>query len=133
MLDLCELRPDLEALPAGIETEIGERGINLSGGQKQRISIARALYSRSDIYLIDDSLSALDAHVGKKIMKNVFAGELKNKTRVLVTHYLNLLEEPSPIGKVILVKEGRIVQNGFIREINNTAEWRDFSSSKEDG
>ena len=66
-------------LPGGDQTEIGERGINLSGGQKQRVSIARAVYSRADIYIIDDCLSALDAHVGKKIYENVLRSELRRQ------------------------------------------------------
>lgn len=69
-------------------TEIGEKGINLSGGQRQRISIARAVYSRADIYLLDDSLSAVDAHVGKHIFDHVIGpkGILKTKARIFVTH-----------------------------------------------
>jgi ABC-type multidrug transport system fused ATPase/permease subunit len=61
----CRLVDDLETFAGGDLTEIGERGINLSGGQKQRVSLARAVYSDADIYLIDDALSALDAEVGK--------------------------------------------------------------------
>ena len=60
---------DLKEFHMGAETEIGERGVNLSGGQKARVSLARALYSDSDIYLLDDPLSAVDAHVGEKIFK----------------------------------------------------------------
>uniref|UniRef100_A0A914CYF4 ABC transmembrane type-1 domain-containing protein n=1 Tax=Acrobeloides nanus TaxID=290746 RepID=A0A914CYF4_9BILA len=71
VLEACSLAQDLESLPAGDATEIGEKGINLSGGQKQRVSLARALYSDSDIYLLDDSLAAVDAHVGKSIFENV--------------------------------------------------------------
>lgn len=71
----------LDILPAGDETEIGEKGINLSGGQRQRVSLARALYSEADIYLLDDPLSAVDAHVGAHIFKKALGpkGLLKNK------------------------------------------------------
>ena len=130
VLDICQLRPDLVTLKAGVQTEIGERGINLSGGQKQRISIARAVYSRSDIYLIDDSLSALDAYVGKKIMEDVFDGELSGTTRIMVTHYLNVLEDEETINRVVLIKEGKIIQDGKYSTIRNTDDWRDFSNAK---
>ncbi len=69
-------------------TEIGEKGVNLSGGQKQRVAIARAVYADADIYIIDDCLSALDAHVGLKIFQNVIKGLLKDKTVIFVTHAL---------------------------------------------
>jgi len=71
VLTACALKPDIEILPAGDQTEIGEKGINLSGGQKQRISLARAVYSQADIYILDDPLSAVDAHVGKHIFESV--------------------------------------------------------------
>ena len=71
ILEACALNADLDVLPGGDKTEIGENGINLSGGQKQRISLARAVYSDSEIYLFDDPLSAVDAHVGKHIFSNV--------------------------------------------------------------
>ena len=79
----CALVSDLEMLTGGDQIEIGEKGINLSGGQKQRVSLSRAVYSRSDIYLLDDPLSAVDAHVGKQIFERVIGpnGMLKNKTR----------------------------------------------------
>lgn len=67
VIQACALAPDLELLPGGILTEIGEKGINLSGGQKQRVSLARAAYSQADIYLLDDPLSAVDSHVGKHL------------------------------------------------------------------
>lgn len=71
MIDACCLRADLKLLRSGDLTEIGERGINLSGGQKQRVSLARAVYDRADVYLLDDPLSAVDAHVGKNLFENV--------------------------------------------------------------
>ncbi len=82
----CALVSDLEMLTGGDQIEIGEKGINLSGGQKQRVSLSRAVYSRSDIYLLDDPLSAVDAHVGKQIFERVIGpnGMLKNKTRLLL-------------------------------------------------
>ena len=70
----CALEPDIAVLPAGDATEIGERGINLSGGQKQRVSLARAAYQDADIYLLDDPLSAVDAHVGKHIFEQLLSG-----------------------------------------------------------
>jgi ABC-type multidrug transport system fused ATPase/permease subunit len=69
VLESCSLKKDLEILPFGDQTVIGERGINLSGGQKQRIQIARALYQDADIYLFDDPFSAVDAHTGSHLFK----------------------------------------------------------------
>ena len=73
VLESCALQRDLEQLPGGNETEIGEKGVNLSGGQKQRISLARAVYSASDVYLLDDPLSAVDSRVGKHLFENVIS------------------------------------------------------------
>lgn len=87
----CSLESDLEILPAGDKTEIGERGITLSGGQKARINLARAVYAEKDIILLDDVLSAVDARVGKHIMDSCILGLLKEKTRVLATHQLSLI------------------------------------------
>tara|TARA_B110000285_G_C15059384_1_gene581469 strand:+ start:892 stop:1098 length:207 start_codon:yes stop_codon:yes gene_type:complete len=67
VVNICELSRDLEILPSGDQTEIGEKGINLSGGQKARVSLARAVYAEKDIILMDDPISALDANVKKKI------------------------------------------------------------------
>ncbi|KAJ3092332.1 hypothetical protein HK102_008482 [Quaeritorhiza haematococci] len=102
-INACGLKPDLDMLPGGDMTEIGERGINLSGGQKQRINLARAVYSRADIYMFDDPLSAVDAHVGKHIFENVIGpkGLLKNKTRVFVTHAIHFLPETDHIMMMI--------------------------------
>ncbi|KAI4217682.1 MAG: hypothetical protein LQ351_000278 [Letrouitia transgressa] len=105
VIDACALRPDLEILPHGDQTEIGERGITVSGGQKQRLNIARAIYFDSDIVLMDDPLSAVDAHVGRHIFDNAICGLLKNKCRILATHQLHVL---SRCDRVIWMQEGRI-------------------------
>ncbi|PVD27621.1 hypothetical protein C0Q70_12787 [Pomacea canaliculata] len=111
VLRACALEPDLEILPAGDMTEIGERGINLSGGQKQRVSLARAVYSDSDIYLLDDPLSAVDSHVGKHIFTEVIGpnGLLRHKTRVLVTHGIHWLPM---VDEIIVLSDNGISEKG---------------------
>ncbi|KFV00461.1 Multidrug resistance-associated protein 6, partial [Pterocles gutturalis] len=81
VIDACALQPDLESFPAGRKSEIGEKGINISGGQKQRVNLARAVYQKASIYLLDDPLSAVDAHVGQHIFEHVLGpnGLLKDK------------------------------------------------------
>ncbi|XP_063967093.1 ATP-binding cassette sub-family C member 5-like [Lytechinus pictus] len=86
----CSLQPDFKIMTHGDGTEIGERGINLSGGQKQRISLARVLYSNRDIYLLDDPLSAVDAHVGQHIFTHCIKDAMKGKTTLFVTHQLQV-------------------------------------------
>jgi len=117
VLKICQLEHDLEMLAGGDQTEIGERGINLSGGQKQRIAIARAVYSDADIYLIDDCLSALDAHVGNLIFDQVLEKYLKNKTRIIATHYLHFLDK---LDEVILMDAGKIQAQGKFKDVQNT-------------
>jgi ABC-type multidrug transport system fused ATPase/permease subunit len=87
---MCSLRPDLAILPAGDQTEIGERGVNLSGGQRQRVSMARAVYRQADLYLLDDPLSAVDAHVGRHIFEKCIRDGLRGKTVLFVTHQLQV-------------------------------------------
>jgi ATP-binding cassette subfamily C (CFTR/MRP) protein 1 len=105
VVDACALRADLDMLPAGDKTEIGERGITVSGGQKQRMNIARAIYFNADIILMDDPLSAVDAHVGRHIMDNAICGLLKDKCRILATHQLHVLNR---CDRIIWVEEGRV-------------------------
>jgi ABC-type bacteriocin/lantibiotic exporter with double-glycine peptidase domain len=106
------LERDLEILPAGDSTEIGEKGINLSGGQKARVSLARAVYSEAEIILMDDPISALDANVKKKIFKEVFQGLLKNKTRILVTHAVDFLHLAD---RLVIMKDGKIQAQGTMQ------------------
>ncbi|KAK6135220.1 hypothetical protein DH2020_031028 [Rehmannia glutinosa] len=90
-LERCSLVKDLELLPYGDLTEIGERGVNLSGGQKQRIQLARALYNDADIYLLDDPFSAVDAHTAASLFYEYVMGALSEKTVLLVTHQVDFL------------------------------------------
>uniref|UniRef100_A0A8C4M9Q0 ATP-binding cassette sub-family C member 5 n=1 Tax=Equus asinus asinus TaxID=83772 RepID=A0A8C4M9Q0_EQUAS len=116
VLNSCCLRPDLAILPNSDLTEIGERGANLSGGQRQRISLARALYSDRDIYILDDPLSALDAHVGNHIFNSAIQKHLKSKTVLFVTHQLQYLAD---CDEVIFMKEGCITERGTHEELMN--------------
>ncbi|XP_049516423.1 ATP-binding cassette sub-family C member 3 [Dermacentor silvarum] len=103
----CQLVHDINKLEAGDLTEVGEKGTNLSGGQKQRISIARAVYSQSDVYLLDDSLSALDPVVASCVFKEVIGnnGLLQHKTRIMVCNQGNYLHY---MDKLVFVNRRRI-------------------------
>ncbi|KAK3807501.1 MAG: multidrug resistance-associated protein 1 [Linnemannia gamsii] len=116
VVSACGLDPDLDSLPAGDMTEIGERGINLSGGQKQRVSLARATYSDADIYLLDDPLSAVDAHVDRHLWDNLIGpqGLLKNKTRILVTHGIHHLDH---VDQIVVIKDGEIAELGRYEDL----------------
>ncbi|XP_060028892.1 multidrug resistance-associated protein 1 isoform X2 [Erinaceus europaeus] len=116
VIEACALLPDLEMLPSRDRTEIGEKGVNLSGGQKQRVSLARAVYCNSDVYLFDDPLSAVDAHVGKHIFENVIGpkGMLKNKTRLLVTHGISYLPQ---VDIIVVMSGGKISEMGSYQEL----------------
>ena len=118
VLEACCLIPDLNIMPAGDQTEIGEKGINLSGGQKQRISLARSLYADADIYFLDDPLSAVDSHVGKDLFDQVIGpnGLLNKKTRVFVTNALSFLPQ---VDRVIMMLNGEVVEIGAYEELLN--------------
>ncbi|KAF9112024.1 hypothetical protein BGX27_004109 [Mortierella sp. AM989] len=115
-IEACCLQQDFAMLLGGDMTEIGERGINLSGGQKARISLARAVYARADIYLFDDPLSAVDAHVGRSIFEDVIGprGLLAGKTRVFVTHQIQYLAQSTSI---LMLREGKMVEQGNFQEL----------------
>ncbi|RCV37022.1 hypothetical protein SETIT_8G028800v2 [Setaria italica] len=119
VLEACSFTNDLDILPLGDQTVIGERGINLSGGQKQRIQIARALYQDADIFLFDDPFSAVDARTGLHLFKECLLGFLASKTVVYVTHHVEFL----PSADVILVlRDGKIAQSGDYTEILKSGE-----------
>ena len=114
VIDLCELKVDIDSLIGADQTEIGEKGINLSGGQKARVSLARAIYSNCDITILDDPISALDANVGHNIMTKLIMKELKGKTRILVTHALQYLNN---CDKIYYMNLGRIEWVGSFTQL----------------
>ncbi|KAL9047131.1 MAG: hypothetical protein Q9214_000212, partial [Letrouitia sp. 1 TL-2023] len=107
----CALTEDLKTLPDGDQTEVGERGISLSGGQKARLTLARAVYARADVYLLDDCLSAVDQHVGRHLIDQVLGprGLLAGKTRILATNSIPVLLEADFI---TLIRDGKVVEKG---------------------
>lgn len=110
-VNACALADDLKTLPDGDRTEVGERGISLSGGQKARLTLARAVYARADVYLLDDCLSAVDQHVGRHLINQVLGPEglLASKTRILATNSIPVLLEADFI---TLLRDGRILEKG---------------------
>ncbi|KAK4048522.1 hypothetical protein OIV83_004690 [Microbotryomycetes sp. JL201] len=119
VLDACALRADLALFDAGDETEIGERGISLSGGQKARVALARAVYSRARTVLLDDPLSAVDAHVAKHLYKKCLKGPLlENRTVILVTHHISLCLP----GSFYLVRmlAGRVELQSLVSDLNTS-------------
>ncbi|KAJ5779811.1 ABC multidrug transporter [Penicillium paradoxum] len=117
VIQACALQSDLDMLPAGDQTEIGERGITLSGGQKQRLNIARAIYFNSSIVVLDDPLSAVDTHVGRHLFENAICGLLGDKCRILATHRHDILPR---CDRIIWLDEGRIKANGTYDNLIST-------------
>ena len=113
VISACALDKDLEILTDGEETEIGANGINLSGGQRWRMTLARALYSRAGLLVMDDIFSAVDAHVGKHIFEHALTGELATgRTRILVTHHVGLV---IPATKYeVQLGDGKILHAGLV-------------------
>ncbi|XP_076862008.1 ATP-binding cassette sub-family C member 5 isoform X2 [Brachyhypopomus gauderio] len=109
VLEACCLIPDITELPYGDMTEIGERGANLSGGQRQRLSLARALYSDRPVLLLDDPLSAVDAHVAAHLFYSAICRAAGEKTVIFVTHQLQYLVE---CDEVVMMKDGQVVEHG---------------------
>ncbi|XP_015278733.1 PREDICTED: ATP-binding cassette sub-family C member 8, partial [Gekko japonicus] len=119
VIDACSLQPDIDILPHGDQTQIGERGINLSGGQRQRISVARALYQQTNVVFLDDPFSALDIHLSDHLMQEGILNMLRNdkKTIVLVTHKLQYLPHADWI---IAMKDGTIQREGTLKDIQKS-------------
>lgn len=113
-LDASQLRQDLAEFPAGDATEVGESGISLSGGQKARVALARAVYSKADIVLLDSVLSAVDVHVGRKISEECIGGVLAGRTRLLATHHLGVLRA---CDRIVVMEGGKITACGAFEEL----------------
>ena len=120
-LDVCALRHDLQLLPHGDATEIGEKGVTLSGGQKARVALARAIYHKADITLIDDALSAVDAHVAEHLFERAIVKELagdRKKSVILVTNAIQYLSHER-VDRIVVLKEGEIVEQGSYEELSS--------------
>jgi ABC-type Mn2+/Zn2+ transport system ATPase subunit len=119
-LTAAQLTTDLFELPDSDRTEIGERGVTLSGGQKQRVSIARAIYADADVYILDDPLSAVDAHVGKALFDQCICGALKGKTVLLVS---SAAQHVHRADNVIWLVDGVIKKQGSHAEVSADPEF----------
>lgn len=131
VLYMCALTRDLEILEHGDQTEVGEKGITLSGGQKQRLALARAVYSQADVLILDDCLSAVDAHTAKHLYEHCLMGELmRGRTRILVTHHVGLCIRGAV--HVVAMRDGEVVANGSPAEVLRSGALGDEVSIEEE-
>ncbi|XP_051213383.1 ABC transporter C family member 10 isoform X2 [Lolium perenne] len=130
-LHRCSLIKDLEMLPSGDLTQIGEKGVNLSGGQKQRVQLARALYQDADVYLLDDPFSSVDVHTATSLFNDYVIGGLARKTVVLITHKVEFLPA---FDSIQLMCDGEIKLAGSYKELLSTSkEFRELVHAHKDG
>ncbi|KAK7413238.1 hypothetical protein QQX98_007897 [Neonectria punicea] len=116
VIEVCALKKDLSIFTDGDKTELGANGINLSGGQKWRVTLARAIYSRAEILVMDDVFSAVDAHVGRHIFEKCVAGDIcKGRTRILVTHHVALVQSRTKF--IVELGEGTILHAGLVSDL----------------
>uniref|UniRef100_A0A667ZNK8 ATP-binding cassette, sub-family C (CFTR/MRP), member 10 n=1 Tax=Myripristis murdjan TaxID=586833 RepID=A0A667ZNK8_9TELE len=128
VIEACALSDDLNVLPSGDKTEVGENGVTLSGGQKARLALARAVYMDKDIYLLDDPLAAVDADVAHHLMQKCIMGILRGKTRILCTHRIEFVDKAD---LVVLMDSGTIIRTGTPAEILPLVEAEEPGSSNE--
>ncbi|XP_038065584.1 multidrug resistance-associated protein 4-like [Patiria miniata] len=119
----CALTRDIELLPEGDLTLVGERGVTLSGGQRARVSLARALYSDVDVYLLDDPLSAVDPAVGRHLFEKCILHEMRDKAVIIVTHQLQFIDKAD---KILILQEGKVAGYGTYKELQEDG--MDFAS-----
>lgn len=129
VVKVCGLERDMELLPRGDLTVVGERGVSLSGGQKARVSLARAVYRKADIYLLDDPLSAVDTHVGKHIFDRCIRDFLSNKIRILVTHQVQYLFD---VEHLLLMGSGKIMAQGSYQELQRSRQFQFLEQTQHD-
>jgi ABC-type multidrug transport system fused ATPase/permease subunit len=126
-LKVSQFDLEVERITDGLETEIGERGVNLSGGQKQRVSLARVDYYGSPIVLLDDCLSALDVDTEDHLINDLLCGAWKDRTRILVTHRLTVLDE---VDRILFLENGKIIASGTLVELLRTSpKFQTFAAS----
>lgn len=128
-LKKAELSADLQSLPCGLDTEIGERGVNMSGGQRQRVNIARGFFHQAPILILDDCFSALDVDTERKLVQTLFQTDFSNQTLLIATHRLSLLDH---VDEVIFLEQGQIKAQGSYRYLKESNEdFRKFTESTE--
>ncbi|KLO19366.1 ATP-binding cassette transporter [Schizopora paradoxa] len=131
-LECCALVSDLEVLEGGDESEIGERGVTLSGGQKARVSLARAVYSRASMILLDDVLSAVDAHTAHHLYQDCLKGDLMvGRTIILVSHHVRLCSLGAKY--VVALENGRVVYSGDSTGFEESGVMRGLVESEDKG
>ncbi|KAF5027574.1 hypothetical protein F66182_316 [Fusarium sp. NRRL 66182] len=139
VIEVCALKKDLQILTDGDKTELGANGINLSGGQKWRVTLARAIYSRAEILVMDDVFSAVDAHVGRHIFEKCVAGDIcKGRTRILVTHHVALVQSKAKyiveLGEGVALHAGLVsnfIRDGTLEEIRQHEETSQYTAEDE--
>ncbi|XP_068622150.1 probable multidrug resistance-associated protein lethal(2)03659 [Battus philenor] len=117
VIECCQLQSDLDILPHGDKTVVGERGSSLSGGQRARVSLARCVYQHADVYLLDDPLAAVDAKVAQAIYEDCVRGFLRGQATVLVTHHVQYARHAD---NVCVMRGGRIVAQGPYNVLKET-------------
>jgi ATP-binding cassette subfamily B multidrug efflux pump len=128
-LELAQFNPQNEKVTEGLDAEIGERGVNLSGGQKQRVCLARISYDKAPILLLDDCLSAVDVETENKLIHDLLHGYWKNRTRILVTHRLTVLDK---VDRILFLENGQILALGTFKELmHSSVKFKEFIATIE--